>query len=85
VAQIISTALDIVVVLEKVGEVRRVRAVGEMAGKVSTTNGDPEPHIEIIFEYSGGRSPRLDGPLRDSVHAGRFKNAGIPDEVYTAD
>ena len=85
VAQIIATALDIVVVLEKVGEVRRVRAVGEMAGNVTTANGDPEPHIEVIFEYSGGRSPRLDGPLQDSVHVGRFKNAGIPDEVYTAD
>jgi pilus assembly protein CpaF len=85
VAQIIATALDIVVVLEKVGEVRRVRTVGEMAGRVTTKNGDPEPHIEVIFKYSGGRSPRLDGPLQDSVHAGRFKNAGIPDEVYTAD
>jgi len=85
VAQIISTALDVVVVLEKVGDVRRVRSVGEMAGKVTAANGDPEPHIDVIFAYSGGRSPRLDGPLQDSVHARRFQNAGIPKSVYTAD
>ena len=84
VAQIISTALDIVVVLEKEGETRRVRAVGEMSGEVTTVGGDPQPEIEILFEYSGGRSPRLDGPLQDSVHATRFENAGVPDWVYTA-
>jgi len=62
-----------------------VRAVGEMAGKVTAANGDPEPHIDVIFTYSGGRSPRLNGPLGNSVHAGRFQNAGIPESVYTAD
>lgn len=84
VAQIISTALDIVVVLEKEGDIRRVRAVGEMAGEVSTETGDPEPKIDILFEYSGGRSPQLNGPLRDSAHAQRFIEAGLPDWVYKA-
>ena len=84
VAQIISTALDIVVVLEKEGETRRVRAVGEMSGEVSMKTGDPEPKIDIIFEYSGGRSPKLNGPLRDSTHAQRFIEAGVPGWVYKA-
>ncbi|RLC99572.1 MAG: hypothetical protein DRI46_09240 [Chloroflexi bacterium] len=84
VAQIISTALDIVVVLEKEGETRRVRAVGEMSGEINLETRDPEPKIDIIFEYSGGRSPRLNGPLRDSVHAQRFVEAGVPDWVYKA-
>jgi hypothetical protein len=84
VAQIISTALDIIVVLEKEGDTRRVRAVGEMSGEVTTVGGDPQPEIEILFEYSGGRSPQLDGPLQDSAHAKRFENAGIPAWVYTA-
>lgn len=82
VAQIISTALDIVVVLEKEGDTRRVRAVGEMSGKVKTVGGDPEPEIDLIFEYSGGRSPKLNGPLKDSLHSKRFENAGIPDWIY---
>ena len=84
VAQIISTALDIVVVLEKEGDVRRVRAVGEMSGKVKLVGGDPEPEIDLIFEYSGGRSPKLNGPLKDSVHASRFANAEIPERIYKA-
>jgi len=84
VAQIISTALDIVVVLEKEGDTRRVRAVGEMAGKVKMVGGDPEPEIDLIFEYSGGRSPKLNGPLKDSVHAQRFANAEIPEWIYRA-
>ena len=84
VAQIISTALDVVVVLEKEGDSRRVRAVGEMSGEVSMETGDPEPKIDIIFEYSGGRSPKLNGPLRDSAHAQRFVEAGVPDWVYKA-
>ncbi|RLC99112.1 MAG: hypothetical protein DRI46_10085 [Chloroflexi bacterium] len=83
-AQIISTALDIVVVLEKEGETRRVRAVGEMSGEVSLETRDPEPKIDIIFEYSGGRSPKLNGPLRDSAHTQRFIEAGVPDWVYKA-
>ncbi len=82
VAQIISTALDIVVVLEKEGDTRRVRAVGEMSGKVIMVGGDPEPEIDLIFEYSGGRSPKLNGPLKDSLHSKRFENAGIPDWIY---
>jgi len=84
VAQIISTALDIVVVLEKEGDTRRVRAVGEMAGKVKMVGGDPEPVIDLIFEYSGGRSPKLNGPLKDSVHTKRFANAEIPERIYKA-
>jgi len=84
VAQIISTALDIVVVLEKEGDTRRVRAVGEMSGKVRVVGGDPEPEIELIFEYSGGRSPKLNGPLKDSVHTKRFQNAEIPNWIYKA-
>jgi pilus assembly protein CpaF len=84
VAQIISTALDIVVVLEKEGDTRRVRAVGEMSGKVKTVGGDPEPEIDLIFEYSGGRSPKLNGPLKDSVHTKRFANAEIPEQIYKA-
>lgn len=84
VAQIISTALDIVVVLEKEGDTRRVRAVGEMSGKVKMVGGDPEPEIDLLFEYSGGRSPRLNGPLKDSLHSKRFQNAGIPDWIYKA-
>jgi len=84
VAQIISTALDIVVVLEKEGDTRRVRAVGEMSGKVKMVGGDPEPEIDLIFEYSGGRSPKLNGPLKDSVHAKRFANAEIPEKIYKA-
>ena len=84
VAQIISTALDIVVVLEKEGDTRRVRAVGEMAGNVKMVGGDPEPEIELIFEYSGGRSPKLNGPLKDSLRARRFENAGVPDWIYKA-
>ncbi len=82
VAQIISTALDIVVVLEKEGDTRRVRAVGEMSGKVKMVGGDPEPEIDLLFEYSGGRSPKLNGPLKDSLHSKRFENAGIPDWIY---
>ena len=82
VAQIISTALDIVVVLEKEGDTRRVRAVGEMSGKVKMVGGDPEPEIDLVFEYSGGRSPKLNGPLKDSVHAQRFANAEIPEWIY---
>ena len=84
VAQIISTALDVVVVLEKEGETRRVRTVGEMAGRVRMESGDPEPEIEIIFEYSGGRAPTLRGPLIDSAHAQRFQEAGVPTWVYQA-
>ena len=84
VAQIISTALDIVVVLEKEGDTRRVRAVGEMSGKVKMVGGDPEPEIDLIFDYSGGRSPKLNGPLKDSLHSKRFQNAGIPDWIYKA-
>ncbi len=84
VAQIISTALDIVVVLEKEGDARRVRAVGEMSGKVKMVGGDPEPEIDLIFDYSGGRSPKLNGPLKDSLHSKRFQNAGIPDWIYKA-
>ena len=84
VAQIISTALDIVVVLEKEGDTRRVRAVGEMAGKVKNVSGDPEPEIELIFDYSGGRSPKLNGPLQDSLHAQRFASAGVPEWIYRA-
>jgi pilus assembly protein CpaF len=84
VAQIISTALDIVVVLEKEGDVRRVRAVGEMSGKVKMVGGDPEPEIDLIFEYSGGRSPKLNGPLIDSTHTKRFQNAEIPNWIYKA-
>ncbi len=84
VAQIISTALDIVVVLEKEGDVRRVRAVGEMSGKVKMVGSDPEPEIDLIFEYSGGRSPKLNGPLKDSAHVSRFANAEIPERIYKA-
>jgi pilus assembly protein CpaF len=84
VAQIISTALDVVVVLEKEGDTRRVRAVGEMSGEVSMETGDPEPKIDIIFEYSGGRSPKLNGPLRGSAHTQRFIEAGVPGWVYKA-
>jgi hypothetical protein len=84
VAQIISTALDIVVVLEKEGDTRRVRAVGEMNGSVKNVGGDPEPEIDLIFEYSGGRSPKLKGPLKDSLHSKRFENAGVPDWIYKA-
>ncbi len=84
VAQIISTALDIVVVLEKEGDTRRVRAVGEMAGNVKMVGGDPEPEIDLIFEYSGGRSPKLNGPLKDSIHTKRFANAEIPEWIYKA-
>jgi pilus assembly protein CpaF len=84
VAQIIATALDVVVVLEKVGGTRRVRTVGELAGAVTTADGEPVPRIEVLFEYSGGRAPRLHGPLRDSAHAARFQAAGIPAEVYGA-
>lgn len=84
VAQIISTALDIVVVLEKEGDTRRVRAVGEMAGNVKMVGGDPEPEIDLIFEYSGGRSPKLNGPVKDSIHSKRFANAEIPEWIYKA-
>ena len=84
VAQIISTALDIIVVLEKEGDTRRVRAVGEMCGEITTVGGDPQPEIDILFKYSGGRSPQLNGPLRDSAHTRRFQEAGIPAWVYTA-
>jgi pilus assembly protein CpaF len=84
VAQIISTALDIVVVLEKEGDTRRVRAVGEMVGNVKMVGGDPEPEIDLIFEDSGGRSPKLNGPLKDSLHSRRFENAGVPDWIYQA-
>jgi len=84
IAQIISTAIDIVVVLEKEGDNRRVRAVGEMDGSVISDGGDPEPKIDLIFEYSGGRSPKLKGPLMDSRHARRFDNAGIPEWIHKA-
>jgi pilus assembly protein CpaF len=84
VAQIISTALDVVVVLEKEGDTRRVRAVGEMDGSVKNVGGDPEPEIDLIFEYSGGRSPKLNGPLKDSLHSKRFENAGVPEQIYKA-
>jgi len=84
IAQIISTAIDIVIVLEKEGNNRRVRAVGEMNGQVNTGSGDPEPRIDLIFEYSGGKSPKLNGPLITSLHAQRFSNAGIPEWIYKA-
>jgi pilus assembly protein CpaF len=84
VAQIISTAIDIVIVLEKEGNSRRVRAVGEMNGQVNKSGGDPEPKVDLIFEYSGGKSPKLNGPLITSLHAQRFSNAYIPEWVYKA-
>ena len=84
IAQIISTAIDIVVVLEKEGNNRRIRAVGEMDGGLNTGSRDPEPMINLIFEYSGGSSPKLNGPLIDSLHTQRFSNAGIPEWIYKA-
>jgi len=82
-AQMVAIALDILIVLEKTGKERRVKAIGELSGQVEREGDTYQPKIELIFEHTGGRGGQVVGPLRDSAHRQKFSEASIPEHVYS--
>jgi len=81
-ATLVASTLHVAVSLEMIGNTRYVRTVAELTGNVVQKGTSYEPEMKAIFQRASARG-RLEGPLHDSVHGEIFRQAGIPNQVFT--
>jgi len=86
-AYLVSNALHIAISLELVKKpgsaIRRIKTIGELSGRILGEGDLIEPEILPLFQQSGETANDLRGPLRTSVHAHKFAEAGIPQAYFS--
>jgi pilus assembly protein CpaF len=80
-AHLVAGAFQVIIALEKRGERRFIREIGEFTGKLTGSANSPVPEISMIFK-DGPEGEGLIGPLRPSVHRDRFLDGGIDPQVF---